>query len=126
MSNMGHFVAYDEDGRIAVVVSCPLESGERVLRLNTDRPYIQAEEPARATEHYVVEGELKARPDMGGVLEGRLLRGVIAGASVSIENEVYVADGTDIELSFSAPGTYQVTVTLWPYRDQEFTVENPA
>ncbi|EPJ8753416.1 hypothetical protein I5S62_06225 [Pseudomonas putida] len=126
MSNIGHFAAYETDGRIVFVVSCPPEHGKTIIRLNTDRPFIQVATPARPAEHFVIGQMLKERPQMGAVLQGHRLKGVHQGAAVNIENETYIADGSDIELEFSAPGTYHVTVSLWPYRDQEFTFENSA
>ena len=126
MSNIGHFAAYETDGRIVFAVSCPPEFGKKIIRLNTDRPYIQVATPARPADHFVIGQMLKERPQMGAVLQGHWLKGVHEGAAVNIENETYIADGSDIELEFSAPGTYHVTVILWPYRDQEFTFENSA
>ena len=126
MSKIGHFAAHETDGRIAVVVSCPPEHGKKIIRLNTDRPFIQVATPARPAEHFVIGQMLKERPQMGAVLQGHWLKGVHEGATVNIESETYTADGSDIELEFSAPGTYHVTVSLWPYRDQEFTFENSA
>ncbi|WDM87436.1 hypothetical protein LG197_22905 [Pseudomonas asiatica] len=126
MSNAEHYAAYEDDGRIVFAVSCPPEHGKKIIRLNTDRPFVQVPTPARPAEHYVIGQTLKERPQMGAVLQGDWLKGVREGAAVHIESETYTADGSDIELAFSAPGTYHVTVTLWPYRDQEFTVENPA
>ncbi|CAK6477971.1 hypothetical protein EGJ22_06860 [Pseudomonas sp. p99-361] len=126
MSNTGHFAAYEPDGRIVFAVSCPPEYGKQIIRLNTDRPFIQVATPARPAEHFVVGQMLKERPQMGAVLQGLWLKGVHEGAAVNIESETYTADGSDIELGFSAPGIYTVTVSLWPYRDQEFTVENSA
>ena len=126
MSSIEHYAAYETDGRIVFVVSCPPEHGKKIIRLNTDRPYIQVLTPARTADHFVMGQMLKERPQMGAVLQGHWLKGVYEGAAVNIESETYTADGSDIELGFSAPGTYTVRVSLWPYRDQEFTVENSA
>lgn len=126
MSSSEHYAAYETDGRIVLAVSCPPEHGKRIIRLNTDRPYIQVATPARPADHFVMGQVLKERPQMGAVLQGNWLKGVHEGAAVKIESETYIADGSDIELGFSAPGIYHVTVSLWPYRDQEFTVENSA
>lgn len=126
MSSIEHYAAYETDGRIVFAVSCPPEHGKKIIRLNTDRPFIQVPTPARIADHFVMGQMLKERPWMGAALQGHWLKGVHEGAAVKIENETYIADGSDIELEFSAPGTYHVTVSLWPYRDQEFTFENSA
>lgn len=126
MSDIECYAIYESNGRISGVLSCPPGMGEANIRLNTNLPAIQVPCMVSPDEHYVVDGDLRSRPDGLGTLNGHLLSGVPASATVTIEGQEYITDGTDIELGFSAPGTYLVTVTLWPYRDQEFTVENPA
>ncbi|MEX5373615.1 hypothetical protein, partial [Klebsiella pneumoniae] len=103
MNSIEHYAAFETDGRIVFAVSCPPEHGMKIIRLNTDRPYIQVTTPARAAEHFVMGQMLKERPQMGALLQGNWLKGVHAGAAVKIESETYTADGSDIELGFSAP-----------------------
>lgn len=126
MSDMERYVTYDDEGRIVGVLSCPAGMGEANIRLNTRLPAIKVPCLASPEEHYVSDGELLLRPAGLAKLEGRVLSGVQTGAVVVIEGEEYIADGTDIELHFSAPGSYRVAVSSWPYLDQEFIVENPA
>lgn len=60
------------------------------------------------------------------VIEGLTLRGVRPGSTIMIEGQQYeCAEGGDVELSFQFPGTYEVTVTRWPYLNGRYTVENP-
>lgn len=60
------------------------------------------------------------------VLDGVTLRGVLPGSVVWIDGSRYDSPmGGDIELSFQYPGNYVVWVTLWPYLDGSYTVENP-
>lgn len=126
MSEMERYATYDSDGRIVGVLSCPVGMGEANIRLNTRLPAIRVPCLVSPEEHFVSGGELQLRPAGLATLDGRVLSGVRAGAVVVIEGKEYVADGTDIELHFSAPGSYRVAVSSWPYLDQEFVVENPA
>ncbi|MFV3308797.1 hypothetical protein ACNFBT_26335 [Pseudomonas sp. NY15181] len=66
---------------------------------------------------YVVGDQVLPRPPMLIQWDDMTLRGVPAGAIVSIEDATYTADGEDIELEFPLPGTYFVTVALLPYLD---------
>lgn len=71
-------------------------------------------------------GQARKRPACPAVLEGLMLRGVRPGSTIAIEGQLYeCTEGGDVELSFQFPGTYEVTVTRWPYLDGRYTVENP-
>lgn len=76
--------------------------------------------------HYVVDAEVVSRPILQVQLNGTVLSGVPAGAEILIEDQVYSADGSDIELEFGLPGYYKVQIKHWPYMDWETVIENPA
>lgn len=116
--------AYNSEGRIGVTVCGPEETALQSLRLNTQEPYVGTPPGITTDKYYVDNEELKERPEGTARLEGLTLKGVLAGSNVSIEGVDYTADGTDIELEFSLPGSYTVVVELWPYKKQEFVVEN--
>lgn len=60
-------------------------------------------------------------------VEGMVLKGVQAGATVTIEGIDYnVSKSEDIELEFSHVGTYEVKVVHWPYLDWSASIENQA
>lgn len=126
MSEMERYATYDSTGRIVGVLSCPAGMGEANIRLNTSLPAIKVPCLVSPEGHFVSDGTVRDRPQGLARLKGRTLLGVPAGAAVTIEGSKYLADGTDIELHFSAPGRYRVLVSLWPYLEQEFIVENPA
>lgn len=126
MSEMQRYATYDSEGRIVGVLSCPAGMGEVNIRLNTRLPAIEVPCLVSPEENFVSGGKLQFRPAGLATLEGHVLSGVRAGAVVVIDGKEYVADGTDIELHFSIPGSYRVAVNSWPYLDQEFIVENPA
>jgi len=118
--------AYDEKGEIRMVVCAPKESAYRSLTANSTLPYLELEHTPSNAQHYVLKEKLVERPEMLLVVEGLTISGVPAGASVTIENgPVCIADGTEIELSFNAPGTFNVSIEMWPYKKSELYIENP-
>lgn len=71
-------------------------------------------------------GQACQRPACPVITEGLLLRGVRPGSVITIEGQQHeCAEGGDVELSFQYPGTYEITVTRWPYLDGRYVVENP-
>lgn len=72
-------------------------------------------------------GEARERPVCPIVAEGLVLRGVRPGSMITIEGQQYeCVEGGDVDLSFQYPGTYEITVTRWPYLDGRYTIENPS
>ncbi len=116
--------AYNSEGRIGVTVCGPEETALQSLRLNTQEPYVETPPGVTTDRYYIENKELKERPEGTARLDGLTLKGVLAGSKVTIEGIDYTADGTDIDLEFSLPGSYMVVVELWPYKKQEFVVEN--
>lgn len=71
-------------------------------------------------------GQARQRPACPVVAEGLVLRGVRPGSVITLEQQQYeCTEGGDVELSFQYPGTYEITVTRWPYLDGRYVVENP-
>lgn len=71
-------------------------------------------------------GEARKRQACPVIPDGQILRGVLPGSTITIEGQQYECpEGGDVELSFQYPGTYEITVTRWPYLDGRYTVENP-
>lgn len=119
--------AYDERGEIQMIVCGPKESARRSLAMNTSLPYVELESSPSSAQHYVQGGEIFDRPDMPIVVTDLVMKGVPAGASITIEDsEVHVVDGTDVELSFNAFGTFKVVIELWPYKTKELYIENSS
>lgn len=120
------YVTYDKAGRICSVLSCQEELADMIIRANTKLPYVRVDALVNEREFFIVDQAPMPRPYGTAVLEGNWLKAVPAGASVTIEGQMYTADGSDIELEFSHPGSYTITISKWPYRDQEVTYENTA
>ncbi|WP_341667334.1 hypothetical protein [Alcaligenes sp. SDU_A2] len=71
-------------------------------------------------------GQARKRQACPALVDGLTLRGVRPGSTITIDGQQYeCAEGGDVELSFQYPGTYEITVTRWPYLDGRYTVENP-
>lgn len=121
MTDLAHFAAYDDVGRILHKVSCPSDMGALNMSLNGFTQFARIIWDVSVDEYYLPGGQLTLRPKSTVTLEGNLLRGVPAGAQVTIEGQTYPADGTDIELEFAFPGTYPLKVDAFP--QQEWTGE---
>lgn len=68
------------------------------------------------------EPAVTSRPEMPASISGLTISDIPTNAVLTIEGTDYtITDGT-AELSFSAAGTYTVTLSLWPYYDQSFEV----
>lgn len=82
------------------------------------------ESDADVFNDFVQGKQVQPRPRFDLQVAGNVLSGVPAGATVEIEGATYIADGSNIELVFNFPGTYLVRVSLWPFHDEEVSIEN--
>ena len=81
---------------------------------------------ARPFFDYVEDGEVLARPTLNIQVAGAKLKGVPAGATLSINDEEYTADGTTITIDFPYAGLYRLKVAHWPYLDWSHTIDHQA
>jgi len=116
-------VEHDNTGRILSVVTYPV-SDEYVIGLYPQGLFLPVGAEVSQSLDYVENGELQRRPVQDITLSGNILRGVPAGATLRVEGESHLADGTDVELQFSHPGTYKIQVIQWPYIDWEVVYED--
>lgn len=77
-------------------------------------------------DHYVHNGAITPRPANPTTLSGMKLLNVPNPSSVTIDgvNPHQVTDG-EVDLEFTQPGTYTVTVSSWPALDATLTVTQP-
>jgi len=68
--------------------------------------------------HYVQNDQAIPRPDQATTLNGLTLMNVPPGSTVLLDGQSYPAEG-DVELECPLPGTYQLRVIAWPYKDWE-------
>lgn len=120
------YAAYDDKGEIIGSVYCAEGTVELMMQINGFSQYVEVPRAVRGETDYIVNGEVVSRPDMGSTAIGNILVGVLEGSAVTVESQTYTADGTSIELEFTASGMHVVRVTLWPYVKQEFYIENSA
>jgi hypothetical protein len=79
---------------------------------------------ANMKTQYVWEGEVVDRPVMNVTLDGSVLKGVPSGATVTIDDTDYEADGSDIELSFTLKARHHIGIKMWPYMPAEVVYED--
>ncbi len=116
-------VSLFKDGQFSHVVAGP---DEYVIKPTLAHWEGQWAEGSYDDSWWFYGGQARQRPACPVVAEGLVLRGVRPGSTVTIEGRQYdCAEGGDVELSFQFPGTYEVTVTRWPYLNGRYTVENP-
>lgn len=123
-AELGHFVFFDGDGRIHSIAHMQVivvEQQAQTIGLS----FARVPEPVSLEENYVSAGEVIARPDCPATLEGSQLTGLPVPSVITINGVAYPCEDDSAELEFDQPGSYQVVVSAWPYRDKEFTIENP-
>ena len=120
---MSVFVVYTpEDGKILQWV----ESPDEMMRCGPAEAFLKVTSPVSSDTHYVLNNKVVKRPILPVRISKHLLLNVPADAQIRIEEAVYSADGSPIELDFTLPGTYRIQVSAWPYKDWEGFYETPA
>lgn len=117
---MSEYVIYDTNtGRIERNIICP----DTIIDIQTQLGENYLEHPIIDDSLYFISNrQVIERPVFDVSLNGQTLIGVPTDAIVTIEGVEYIADGTDIELSFSLPGTYNIKLSLFPFVDQVLQV----
>lgn len=105
-----------ETGQIRGLITYPFDDYEKIYPGGI---FLGNSADVSDLRHYVKDGHIVDRPVSPATLEGNLLRSVPAGATVIIDYENYMADGTDIELEFGHPGDFMIRVENFPYQDFE-------
>lgn len=75
---------------------------------------------------YVLNGEVTDRPINPMVVSNNILSDMVHPCTIAINGTEYPCDEETAELDLFHPGIYKIKVTVWPYLDREFTIENPA
>jgi hypothetical protein len=85
---------------------------------------------AHVLDDYVVDGEVRPRPQMETTLtpttDGCTLSNLPAPCILKINCTDYPCETTEEDIVFDQPGTYEIKITAWPYHDKEFTYEYTA
>lgn len=119
---------FDEKGQILLNATMDYNSARVTLELSeTFHDYVPgAFDPMTTYMLEAAPGEWVAhvRPESTSQIVGDVLRGVPAGAEVSINTKSYTAEGGDIALSFKQPGVKEITVMAFPQKTWTATYAN--
>lgn len=112
---------YDERGRITINGFMTRREA-KINAQNYGLAYCFGDGDSR--KHYVKDGLIVERPKLALEVTGTTIQGIPKGAEVLIEDVRYVADGTDIHLTFSGDQEHLVLITMWPYQEEELSLAN--
>lgn len=119
-----NFSIYDSHGLFFAKLSCPfVEDAQRTAQLVGAKGFVNGDYDSTTEWYDEVAGLVRQRLPMDIHWDGTRLGGVPKGATVSVQGEDHQADGTDIELSFSQPGHYEVTVSNPPFLTFETIID---
>jgi hypothetical protein len=119
-----NYSAYDEHGVFIAELAFPSrDDAERTGKLMGAAGVVDGDYDASTHWYDRVSGAVKERTLMDIHVDGYRLLGVPSGATVFVEDKPYVADGSDIELSFDHAGRYPVKVTLPPFLPFEADID---
>lgn len=118
-----HYYVADQNGRITETFFASDERRDGLIAAG--RNLVAGE--ADPDMHYIVDGQITARPECCAVLDGSVLRNLPVPCVIIINGREYECTATIAELEFDQPGVYEIRVVPpWPYLDREFSYENPA
>lgn len=115
-----NFIIYTTaTGEITKSVQCPEEI--IALQCREGETWIEGVQVEDA-DFYVLDEQLCERPAFALNVEGRVISGVPAGATVTVEGQDYTANGEPIEFEPSIPGAYTIGIRLFPYKTTQVEV----
>lgn len=139
------FVVYETTtGRVDGIIRCPEDQVETILASNNpegkfsifktdveipkDRRTFRIDITKDPMEIVMLEAlpiEVSKTTVTADGVDEAVVSGVPEGLSVLIDGTSYTSDGAPLELSFSVPGTYLISVNQWPWMPwkQEITAE---
>lgn len=113
-----NFSIHDAAGRILRSGFCP--DGMEALQAKEGESMVP--ETADLDKHHVVDGAIAERPANPAILIGATLLNLPVPCVVSINGREYDCDEATADLFFTHVGTYEITVSAFPYLDAKFTV----
>jgi hypothetical protein len=119
-----NYSIYDSKGIFLMLLSSPYaDDACRAVELLGAAGFVEGAHDS-ATQWYDATSEaVRERQPQEVRLDGLRLVGVSAGATVAVDGESHIADGTDIELSFDHPGRYALKVSNPPFLPFETSVD---
>lgn len=119
---------YDPTGKITGTASASLSVMEMIKEQNPNvpnsQPFVDGEWFDKGV--YILNGEVTDRPVNPLIVSDNVLSGLIHPCTIAINGTEYHCESSTATLELFHPGSYKVKVSVWPYLDREFTIENPA
>lgn len=109
------FVKHDDVGRILFSAEVPAS----MIGLQGDDTAVG---DADHRLDYVVDGKIRRRPANTAVQTSKGLEALPIPCVVIVRGVSYPCNDGVVDLSFSEPGTYEVSVVAWPMLDATFEV----
>lgn len=121
----GHNVPYAQFDDIGCIVSWgDLSPHTFLCQINPN--YVYAPFPVIPERQFVDEGVIKDRPIMPVRREGMRFYDLPQSCEVLINDQSYLVENGELELSLPQPGIYAVRFRAWPYQDVEIQLEIAA
>ncbi len=108
------------------------DNGKILLKINTPNVlegtvnglsvFPVEEFPAGLDLWWIDAGELKPRPAMNVEVNGTILSHFPQGTRLIVEGVESILEGDFVELEFSLPGEYTISLECWPYLEQTINV----
>lgn len=119
-----NFCIYDSNGIFLMLLSTPYaDEAARAVELLGAAGFVEGSYDSATQWYDAATDTVRERQALAIQLDGLRLVDVPAGATVTVDGESHVADGTDVELSFDHPGRYAVTVSYPPFLPFETSVD---
>lgn len=114
------YIIYNTYGEISRSLVCPPDMVE--IQLAEGEAYLESLETVDDALFYVSNQSIIERPSFSETVKGTVISNLPTPTTVRVQRTTYeVLDGT-AELYFSLPGTYQVDLESFPYRDKTIEV----
>lgn len=122
------YVQSDSNGKILAYVSIPDEDTTALNYFQSDYTTTPYSGIVSESSHYVYNGVVIERPTFNITQSDNVFSGIPSGATIKIHSakiaeQEFTADGTDITITPEIPGIYTVKINLWPYQEEEITIE---
>lgn len=125
---MGHFVMYDQIGRIHQATKGQAHRTQADAR-SMGLQVLEVDDLYSPDHYMVVDGKVVPRPASPITRRGLVLSGVPATPEAPADLMIgqdgyYEVTDSRVELEFGEEGSHQITVKRWPYKDWVGTIEH--
>ena len=119
-----NYSIYDSKGIFLMLLSSPYaDDAPRAVELLGAAGFVEGAYDSATQWYDVTSDAVRERQPQAIQLDGLRLVGIPAGATIAVDGESHVADGTDIELFFDHPGRYAIKVSNPPFLPFETSVD---